>query len=242
MAESLSMTIRSLRKPVLALLLAIAAYLGVAMAWAALAFEPLMAGMPAGARAPLSLAQLHILLSVEDPRFFEHHGLSLADGQGAATITSALAREVYLSGRPLDGVAGLFQRVYRGVFACCKRIDLGRDAMALVLDAKLSKERQLALYVEHVYMGTDGGGQVRGLAQAAQRYAGKPLAQLTDDEFTSLVAMIKAPNQFHPVRYPQVHAQRVARIRALLAGACKPDGWFDTSFDACDPSSLAQSR
>jgi len=234
------MTIRSFRKPVLALLLAVAAYLGVAMAWAAAAFGPLSAGLPAGARAPLSLAQLHILLSVEDPSFFEHHGLSLANGQGVATITSALAREVYLSGRSLDGIEGLFQRVYRSVFACCKRIDLGRDAMALVLDAKLSKERQLALYVERVYMGTDRGEQVHGLARAAERYAGKPLAQLTDDEFTSLVAMIKAPNQFHPSRHPDAHAQRVARIRALLAGTCKPGGWFDTSFDACNPDSLAQ--
>lgn len=234
------MTIRSLRNTLLALLLAIAAYLGVAMTWAAAAFDPLVAGMPAGARASLSLPQLHILLSVEDPGFFEHHGLSLADGQGAATITSALAREIYLSGRSLDGAAGLFQRVYRGVFACCKRIDLGRDAMALVLDAKMSKERQLALYVERVYMGTDGGAQVRGLARAAGHYAGKPLAQLTDDEFTGLVAMIKAPNQFHPVRHPEAHAQRVARIRALLAGTCKPGGWFDTAFDACAPASLAQ--
>ena len=50
--------------------------------------------------------------------------------------------------------------------------------MALVLNAHLSKERQLAAYVTRVYMGTNDGTQVRGLQQAATSYLGKPLDQL----------------------------------------------------------------
>jgi membrane carboxypeptidase/penicillin-binding protein len=214
-------------------LLFVAAYLGIAALWASASFDEAMAARPAVAANPLSAAQTAILLKVEDPAFFDHHGLSLADGQGRATISSALARELYLSGGWLGGREGMMQRFYRAVFDCCKKVDLGRDAMAMVLDAKLPKERQLAMYVDSVYLGTHRGMQVRGLPQGAQSYLGKPLSALTDHEFIGLVAMIKAPNRYHPVRDPAAHAERTARVGAMLAGHCKPGGWFDTSLDGC---------
>jgi membrane peptidoglycan carboxypeptidase len=232
-AESVSMKIKRVIRAAAAALLVLAAYLAVAAGWASASFDDVMAGMPTGAVDPMSKEQSMILLKVEDPVFFSHHGLSLADGQGAATITSALAREFYLSDVRLGGVKGVFQRFYRAVFGCCRKVDFGRDAMAMVLDAKLPKERQLALYADRVYMGTHRGVQVHGLEQAAQGYLGKPLQALTEHEFIGLVAMIKAPNQYHPVRNPAAHAERVARIEAFLAGKCKPDGWFDTSLAGC---------
>jgi membrane carboxypeptidase/penicillin-binding protein len=214
-------------------LLFLAAYLGIAALWATASFDEAMAKLPAIAANPLSASQTAILLKVEDPAFFAHHGISLADGQGSATISSALARELYLSGDRLGGINGIMQRFYRAVFDCCKKVDLGRDAMAIVLDAKLPKERQLALYVERVYLGTHRGMQVRGLRQGARSYLGKTLHELTDHEFIGLVAMIKAPNKYHPGRDPAAHAERAARIEAMLAGTCKPGGWFDTSLDGC---------
>jgi membrane carboxypeptidase/penicillin-binding protein len=214
-------------------LLFVAAYLGIAALWASASFDEAMAARPPIGANPLSAAQTAILLKVEDPAFFGHHGLSLADGQGTATISSALARELYLSGGRPGGREGMMQRLYRAVFDCCKRVDLGRDAMAMVLDARLPKERQLAMYADTVYLGTHRGVQVRGLPQGAQSYLGKPLSALTDHEFIALVAMIKAPNRYHPVRDPAAHAERTARIEAMLAGHCKPGGWFDTSLDGC---------
>lgn len=213
--------------------LAVASYLLIAASWAWLNADVLLARPSIGHRAVLTERQTAILLRVEDPDFFTHHGLSLAQGQGLATISSALARELFLYGAQLDGAAGALQSLYRGVFDCCKRIDLGRDVMALVVDAKLSKARQLALYADGVYMGTHDGAQVRGLPDAALCYAGKPLALLTDQEFISLVAMIKAPNGYHPSKAPAEHARRAARIAALVAGQCQPDGWLDTAFDSC---------
>lgn len=219
-------------KTALALLLGALLYLLVVAAWASVAFDDVMPGLPPAS--PLSARQTIILLAVEDPTFYRHSGLSLADGQGLATISSALARQVFLSGRQLPGVKGVFQQVYRTVFDCCKRIDAGRDVMALVLDAKLSKERQLALYAAQVYMGTHDGRQLSGLEAAAASYLGKPLVSLGEVEFIGLVAMIKAPNLYHPLGHPALHAQRVARIVALLAGKCRADGWFDTTLRHCD--------
>ncbi len=225
---------KRLGKGLLALLAAMALYLAIAAGWAAASIDDLLARWPHD-RAPAALSprQVDILLRIEDPTFHTHHGLRLAEGQGVATISSALAREFFLEGPRLEGIKGLLQSFYRRVFDCCKRIDFGRDTMALVLDARLPKERQLAMYVQSVYMGRHDGQQVRGLAQAAQAYFGKPLAQLSDAESAGLVAMIKAPNAYHPVREPAAHALRLARVQAVLDGSCRPAGWFDTDYAHC---------
>ncbi|MEW6760434.1 MAG: transglycosylase domain-containing protein [Pseudomonadota bacterium] len=213
----------------------ILAYLALAGAWAWTVFDEALATRHVTDTVPLSARQTAILLRVEDPTFFEHAGLSIAPGQGVATISSALARDVFIGERRLDGVSGAVQRFYRSVFDCCKRIDLGRDVMTLVLDSRMSKRDQLARYVATVYMGTHEGQQVSGLALAARSYLGKPLEETSAAEFVKLVAMIKAPSQYHPTRGPEALAQRVARIQALLAGRCTASGWFDTEFKECAP-------
>jgi membrane carboxypeptidase/penicillin-binding protein len=209
------------------------AYLAIVGGWAWVNFDDVLANASVDADAQLSARQTAILTRVEDPAFFTHRGVSLARGQGLATMSSALARELYLQGADLPDAAGALQHLYRAVFVCCKKVDLGRDVMAVVLDARLSKQRQLALYVARVYMGTDGATQVRGLPQAERHYLNKPLEALTDDEFIGLVAMIKAPNRFHPFRQRVAYDSRVARVRALVSGRCEPDGWFDTELAHC---------
>lgn len=222
-----------LRISLLALAICVPAYLAGAAAWSSAAFDDAIAAHAAVPPVPLSARQTAILLQVEDPAFFQHAGLSLASGQGLTTISSAVARELYLSDGQLPGLKGALQRFYRGAYICCKKVDFGRDVMALVLNAKLSKQDQLAMYAGTVYMGSSHGEQIRGLAQAAASYLGKPLAQMSEQEFIGLVAMIKAPNLYHPGKNPAAHAQRSARIAALVAGRCQPAGWFDTAYSAC---------
>lgn len=225
--------LRFVWKTMVAIILLAAAYLGLVAVWASTSFNAVMEAAPAPPMMPLSVRQTAILLRVEDPTFFSHAGVSLAEGQGVATISSAVARDLYLSDRPLAGVSGALQRFYSRVFDCCKKVDLGRDVMAFVLNAKLPKRNQLALYVADIYMGSHDGKQVIGLPMAAETYLGKPLDEASEPEFIGLVAMIKAPNQYHPLLHPEQHADRVARIQALLDGKCKPDGWFDTVYDGC---------
>lgn len=224
---------RRLGKGLLALAALLLVYLALAASWARLCVDELLAQQVMAAHAPLAPRQRDMLLRIEDPTFYTHSGLSLADGQGVATISSAVARDLFLYDGKLDGIKGALQGLYRGVFECCKKIDLGRDMMALVLDARVPKERLLAMYVQGVYMGRHEGRQVRGLAQAAQAYLGKPLGALHDDEMAGLVAMIKAPNTFHPLSNPAAYQARLARVRAVLAGQCRPSGWLDTDYAHC---------
>lgn len=228
------MLMKTMRKVAVGALVFVALYLAVAAAWAWASAGEAIAGYTGNAGAAgLSRSQAAILLKIEDPTFYGHAGLSLADGQGLTTISSSVARELYLSQGDLKGAKGALQRFYRGVFACCKKVDIGRDVMALVLDARLPKERQLAIYAAEAYMGSNRGQQVKGFAQAAQSYLGKPLGQLSDQEFARLAAMVKAPNQFHPSKNPSAYALRVKRVEAILSGACRPDGWFDTTYAHC---------
>ena len=215
------------------LLIFLLVYLATAAAWAWSVFDAAVQSSPPAETVRLSDRQAAILLRVEDPTFYEHRGLDIGQGQGVATLSSAVARELFLGNGRLEGVPGVFQAFYRGVFDCCKRIDLGRDVMALVLDARMPKREQLARYTARVYMGRHDGRQLNGLAQAARGYLGKSLEAATDEEFVRLVAMIKAPNHYHPSRNPLALAERAARIQALLQGRCEADGWFDTDFHGC---------
>jgi membrane carboxypeptidase/penicillin-binding protein len=222
------------RKASLVALVVLSAYLAGVAIWSLASVQQVADHYGAQtAGAGLSKQQTAILLRVEDPTFFTHRGLSVGSGQGFATISSALARDGFLYDAHFDGIKGTIQSIYRRVFECCKKVDIGRDVMALVLNAHLSKERQLSAYVARVYMGTTDGAQVRGLQQAATTYIGKPLDRLTDPEFARLVAMIKAPNYFHPVKNRPAYDLRVARVNAILSGKCVPSGWFDTAFAHC---------
>jgi membrane carboxypeptidase/penicillin-binding protein len=209
------------------------AYLLAVAIWASGAFDAAARLAAPAEVVALTNRQTAILLRVEDPSFYERSGLSIVPGQGMATISGAVARDLFLYQGEFGGVRGGFQKFYRKVFDCCRRVDLGRDVMALVLDAKMPKQEQLARYTASVYMGTNNGSQIRGLGQASRSYLGKPLTEATELEFIQLVAMIKAPNHYHPLKNPGALAERTRRIQALVSGQCAADGWFDTSFDKC---------
>ncbi|OUS28196.1 hypothetical protein A9Q99_11690 [Gammaproteobacteria bacterium 45_16_T64] len=228
------MYLRMLGKTILGIGVVIAGYLTIVAIWASVSISSLL---PAGAtesKLPLlTPEQKNILLQIEDPTFYEHAGLDVSQGQGLTTITSSLARTVFLFGEKLSGIKGGFQSFYRGVFACCKKIDIGRDVMALVLDHNLSKDQQLQLFVSRIYMGGNKGIQLTGLPSAASSYFEKPLANLSNIEFITLVAMLKSPNHFHPSKGAMQLKTRVSSIERILSGDCQPNGWFDTTYEHC---------
>ncbi len=209
-------------------------YLGGVALWSlAVVDEVVAAYSPTQFADTLSTEQKAILLKVVDPTFLTHNGVALAKGQGLATVTSSLAREVFLFHTELPGFKGVLQSLYRAAFNCCKKVDFGRDVMAVVLDSHLDKQRQLSLFAQEVYLGTAKGEQLRGFARASSLYFGKPLSQTSDAEFAGLVGMMKAPNLFNPITNRPAYEQRAARVLEVATGKCAPDGWFDTSYKHC---------
>jgi membrane carboxypeptidase/penicillin-binding protein len=157
-----------------------------------------------------------ILLTVEDPGFYSHPGIRVwTAGAGAPTITQRLAQQLYFD---------RFRPGWRAVPA---------TMLAVALDRRLDKNRQLDLFLSTAYFGTLGDRDLVGFPAAARDVYGKRLARLTDDEFTSLVAMLLAPNELDPRTHAADHGERLRRIQRLLRGECDPPRAFDPDLDGC---------
>lgn len=162
----------------------------------------------------ISSQQLEILLAVEDPAFFEHNGMDLSTpGAGITTITQGLVKQFYFE-EFKPGFAKIKQTLI-AVFA---------------LDSLISKEDQLRLFINSCHLGYE----TKGFESAAQFYYGKPFKALTEDEYISLVAMIIAPTTFNIRRYPARNAERVKRIKKLVAHEYTPKGLFDLYYGKLD--------
>jgi membrane peptidoglycan carboxypeptidase len=179
-----------------------------------------LASRPAVLRADsLSPEQLTILLTVEDPAFFRHHGLDFhTPGAGMTTIAQGLVKFLY------------FESFYPGIAKCQQSL------LAVGFDARIDKKTQLAILLNSGYMGQYRGREVHGFDEAAHAYFGRSFAQLTRGQYIALVAMCVGPNEFSVASHPQRNADRVARIERLLRGECRPTGWLDVYYKACGPS------
>lgn len=165
----------------------------------------------------LSPWQTDVLLAVEDPTFYQHPGWDLrTPGAGMTTITQGLVKIHYFE-------------YFRQGLPKIRQTLIARFA----LDPLVSKEDQLLLFVNEVHMGQVDGQDVDGLDAASQAYFGKPVSELSEDEYIGLVAMIAAPGRFHLREHPAANAERVRRIQRLIAGACAPSGWMDWELAGC---------
>ncbi len=157
--------------------------------------------MKTGARPQLSYRDLPPVLvqaitSIEDRRFFDHHGVDVFGigralirnasdermGQGGSTITQQLVKNTYLTP----------ERTLRRKFA--------EAMLAFTIERRLSKEDIFALYCNEVFLGQRGAIAVRGVDQAAHIYFGKPLKDLTLAEAATIAGMIQSPARYSPVR------------------------------------------
>jgi membrane peptidoglycan carboxypeptidase len=166
----------------------------------------------------LGARRVGILLRVDDPGFYHHHGVDFSTpGQGRTTLTQALVKRLYFDGGFKPG----FAKIEQSLIA------------RFVFDPATSKRRQLDMYLNLASFGTRQGRQVTGFADAARVFYGRPLAALDERQFISLVAMLIAPNALDPVRHPRENAERVGRIERLIAGRCRPRDVADIRYPDC---------
>ena len=130
------------------------------------------------------------LISREDSRFYEHHGIdpfgiaraavrNLLFGsmkQGASTITQQLARNSF----PLGGKT--FNRKFL------------EAAMAFRIEMEMTKEKILELYMNRIYFGSG----LYGVEAASRAYFGKPASDMDLSEAALLAGLIRSPNRLSP--------------------------------------------
>jgi membrane carboxypeptidase/penicillin-binding protein len=171
----------------------------------------------------LSRDRQALLLAIEDPAFTRHHGVDLeTPGAGMTTITQGLVKLIYFPNGFKQGIAKIRQTLIA----------------QYALDALVAKNDQLQLFLNICYLGSKNGEAVHGYAAAAQAYFGKSFAELTDEEFLSLVAMHIAPNNLKPGTLE--NTQRVQRIRAYLSGKYQPAGLLDVDYNGKQHGTLAE--
>ncbi|MGQ0695274.1 MAG: PBP1A family penicillin-binding protein [Nitrospiraceae bacterium] len=194
--------------------------------------EPvLISGMRAGSKQvrewiPLSRipsALIEIVLAVEDRRFFSHHGIdpiavaralwaNVTSGgivQGGSTLTQQLAKNLYYSP----------QRTIRR--------KLRESVAAIALEYKYRKEEILESYLNEIYLGQAGSVSIYGVGEAAHRYFGKNVDELSIDEMALIVGLIKGPNTYSPMKNAEFATQRRNVVLRLLRdqGTLTEEAW-----------------
>ncbi len=131
-------------------------------------------------------------IAIEDKNFYHHHGISfkgivnairynfVKDGEdtvrGGSTITQQLVKNVFLSNEKT------FIRKVREAI------------LTLMLEQKLSKDEILERYLNQVSY----GGEAYGAEQAASKYFGKRLNEITTLEAAYLAGLPAAPSSYSP--------------------------------------------
>ncbi len=133
---------------------------------------------------------VNALISREDARFYQHHGVdpigiaravirNLFLGgirQGGSTITQQLARNSF----PLGG-----HNLHRKLLEA---------AMAFRIETELSKEKILELYMNRIYFGPG----LYGVEAASQAYFHVPASQMSLSQGALLAGLIRSPNRLSP--------------------------------------------
>jgi penicillin-binding protein 1A len=156
-------------------------------------------------------------ISAEDKNFYTHPGydvrgiaaaayeaaMTRGKARGASTITQQVAKNFLLSG---DRTA---ERKIKELI------------LAPRLEATLSKDRILELYLNEIFLGQNS----YGVAAAAQTYFNKPLSDLTPAEAATLASMPKAPSDYHPVR----QKKRLMERRNYVLTEMAQNGYIDAA-------------
>ncbi len=138
---------------------------------------------------------IQAIISAEDESFFHHPGVDYkgilravvhlirtgTKGQGGSTITMQVARNFFLTRDKT------YIRKLNEIF------------LSLKIEKELSKQEIMALYMNKIYL----GHRSYGIAAAAKVYYGKPLSELSLEQYAMIAGLPKAPSKYNPVTNPQ---------------------------------------
>ena len=136
---------------------------------------------------PLFLAQATI--AIEDAEFYQHHGFS------AKGILRAFLRN--LEGSQLYGGSTITQQLVKNALLTPQRTwqrKIKEIVLALLVEAKFSKDQILQMYLNEVGY----GGAAYGIEEASQTYFGKSAAKLSLAETALLAGLPASPTTFSP--------------------------------------------
>jgi penicillin-binding protein 1A len=157
------------------------------------------------------------VLATEDRRFYEHFGIDLA-GTARAFVTNARA------GGVVQGGSSLTQQLAKNLFLSNERTlerKIKEAFLAMWLEARLTKNEILKLYLDRAYM----GGGAFGVDAAAQYYFNKSARDVNLAEAAMLAGLFKAPTKFAPhVNLPAARARANVVLDNLVEAGFMTEG------------------
>ncbi|WP_072787334.1 penicillin-binding protein 1A [Duganella sacchari] len=139
------------------------------------------------------------VLAIEDKRFYEHNGIDWKRALGAAKAN--------LGGAMRQGGSTITMQVARNFFLTREKFygrKLNEVMLAMKIEAALSKDQILELYMNQIYLGQ----RSFGFGSAAQTYFGKPLKELSVAEMAMLAGLPQNPARHNPAVNPKRAKQR----------------------------------
>ncbi len=196
------------------------------MRWAATHSEaPLAAGTHGGTGryAPARLSTMgtvlpEIVVLAEDARFRHHWGIDPAEVRDALGVTpgsgpAGVLRTLWRRRHRVRGASTITQQLAKNLYLSPSRNPLRKlkeAVTALRLEAALSKDRILELYLNTVELGPD----LWGVQPASRAYFGVDPGQLTVEQAAALAATLPHPRTSNPAYRPR---RMLARQELILA-------------------------
>lgn len=154
-------------------------------------------------------------ISVEDARFYEHHGID------ARAILRALYKDI-LAGEKVEGGSTITQQLAKNVFLTKEKSWLRKTKeviIAINLEKKYSKKKLLEMYLNQIYFGHGA----YGIETASKLYFNKEVSELTAEQGALLAALPKSPAYYSPILHPERSKER----RDLVIGLMEQQGYLD---------------
>src|SRR6202035_649395 len=160
---------------------------------------------------------VNAVVSVEDAKFYQHHGYDLFG------ITRAALKN-FSAGHVRQGASTITQQLARNSFSLKEktfRRKLLEIFLARRIEESFGKQKIMELYLNRIYF----GGGLYGAEAAARGYFGKSAREMSLAECATLAGLVKSPNRLSP--WTDKAASRDARNYALTR--MRDLGFIDSS-------------
>lgn len=162
---------------------------------------------------PKNLIQATI--AIEDAEFYNHHGLS-PKGIFSATLRN-------LKGKKLYGGSTITQQLVKNALLTPERSwrrKIKELVLALMVEAKFSKDQILQMYLNEVGY----GGAAYGIEEASQAYFGKAVHELNLAEATLLAGLPASPTNYSPFG---AHPEKANERQKLVLQRMRQEGFIN---------------
>ena len=163
---------------------------------------------------PLEEIPPHLIkavLATEDARFYDHFGVDII-GTMRAAVANAKAQGI------VQGGSTLTQQLAKNLFLTPERSfrrKIHEAFLALWIEARLSKDEILKMYLDRSYLGAGN----YGVEAAAQFYFGKSVRDINMHEAAILAGLFKAPSKYAPHLHKEAALARASVVLARMRDA-----------------------